>query len=61
MFYNSFSKSVISHALILYGTAAKTNLMKVEHAQRRILGAIFQTKVRFLEQHLVRTQDPDCS
>ena len=41
MFYNSFAKSVLSYALISYGTAAKTNLMKVENAQRRILRAIF--------------------
>ena len=57
MFYNLFAKYVISYALILYGTAAKTNLMKVENAQRRFLGAIFQAKVQFLKQYLVRTQD----
>ena len=61
MFYSSFAKSAISYALILYRTAAKTNLMKVENAQRRILRAIlFQAKVRFLKQYLVRTQDSDC-
>ena len=54
LFYNLFVKSVISYALISYGTAAKINLMKVENAQLRILRAIF------LKRYLVRTQDPDC-
>ena len=41
MFYNSFAKSVICYGLIVYGSAAKTNLKKIENAQRRILRAIF--------------------
>ena len=40
-FYNSFAKFVQNFALILYENAAKTHLMKVENAQRRILRATF--------------------
>ena len=41
MFYNSFAKSRICYALLIYGSAAKTNLSKMEKAQRRILRANF--------------------
>ena len=41
MFYNSFAKSVIYYGLLVYGSAAKSNLQKTECAQRRILRAIF--------------------
>ena len=41
MVYNSVAKSVISNALYLYGTAAKTNLMKVESAHRIFLRVLF--------------------
>ena len=44
MFYNSFAKSVICYGLLVYGSAAKTNLQKIEYAQRRILRAIFFKK-----------------
>ena len=44
MFYNSFAKSVICYGLLVYGSAAKTNLQKIECAQRRILRAIFFKK-----------------
>ena len=44
MFYNSFAKSMICYGLIVYGSAAKTNLKKIENAQRRILRAIFFKK-----------------
>ena len=44
MFYNSFAKSIICYGLIVYGSAAKTNLKKIENAQRRILRAIFFKK-----------------
>ena len=40
-FYNAFAKSVITYGLLVYGSAAKTNLKKIENAQRRILRAIF--------------------
>ena len=40
-FYSSFAKSVITYGLLVYGSAAKTNLEKIENAQRRILRAIF--------------------
>ena len=36
MFYNSFAKYVISYASLLYGTTAKTNLMKVEKCSTQI-------------------------
>ena len=44
MFYNSFAKSKICYGLLIYGSAAKTNLLKIEKAQRRILRAIFFKK-----------------
>ena len=44
MFYNSFAKSVITYGLLIYGSAAKTNLAKIDSAQRRILRAIFFKK-----------------
>ena len=44
MFYNSFAKSIICYGLIVYGSASKTNLKKIENAQRRILRAIFFKK-----------------
>ena len=45
MFYNSFAKSVLTYGLLLYGTAFKTNLSKIETVQRRILRAIFFKKM----------------
>ena len=44
MFYNSFAKSVICYGLLIYGTSAKSNLRKIEMAQRRILRGIFFKK-----------------
>ena len=41
MFFNSFAKSVICYGLLVYGSAARTNLQKFERAQERILRAIF--------------------
>ena len=41
MFYNSFPKTVICYGLLIYGTAAKIHLKKIEMAQRRILRPIF--------------------
>ena len=34
MFYNSFAKSRICYGLLIYGSAAKLNLSKIEKAQR---------------------------
>ena len=36
LFYNAYAKSVICHGLLVYGRAAKTNLSKIEIAQRLI-------------------------
>ena len=44
MFYNFFAKSIICYGLIVYGSAANTNLKKTENAQRRILRALFFKK-----------------
>ena len=44
VFYNSFAKSVICYGLLVYGSAAKTNLQKIECAQRRILRPFFFKK-----------------
>ena len=44
MFYNFFAKSIICYGLLVYGSAAKTNLRKIECAQRRTLRAIFFSK-----------------
>ena len=40
MFCNSFAKSRICYGLLIYGSAAKTNLSKIEKAQRKNLLAI---------------------
>ena len=48
MFYNSFAKSIITYGLLVYGTAYKTNMTKIEAVQKRILRAIFfKKKLRF--------------
>ena len=39
LFYNSFAKSIIVYGI--HGSAAKTNLAKIEKAERPILRAIF--------------------
>ena len=55
MFYNSFAKSKICYGLLIYGSAAKTNLLKIEKAQRRILRAIFFKKIFDSLRDLFRT------
>ena len=42
-FYHSFAKSIIKYGLLIYGSAAKTSLEKIETVQHRILTAIFKT------------------
>ena len=44
MFYKSFAKSIVCYGLLVYGSAAQTNLQKIEYAQRRTLRAIFFKK-----------------
>ena len=44
MFYNCYAKSLINYGIIVYGATAKTNLSKIEMAQRRIMRAIFFKK-----------------
>ena len=44
MFYNSFARSIISYGILVYGTAAKTSLKKIEKTQRRNIRAIFYKK-----------------
>ena len=45
MFYKSFARSIISsYGISVYGSAAKTNLKKIENAQPRIIRAIFFKK-----------------
>ena len=57
MFYNSFAKSRICYGLLICGSAAKTNLSKIEEAQRRFLRAIF-IKKKFDSLHdLLRTNE----
>ena len=41
LFYNAYARSLISYGLLVYGSAAKTNLEMLENAQRRIIRAIF--------------------
>ena len=55
MFYNSFAKFRICYGLLLYGSAAKTNLSKIEKAQRIILRAIFLKKKFDSLHHRFRT------
>ena len=56
LFYNAYAKSVICYGLFVYGRAAKTNLTKIEMAQRRIIGAIlFKKKFDSLQNILHRT------
>ena len=44
MFYKTFATSRICSGLLIYGSAAKTNLLKIEKAQRKNLRAIFFKK-----------------
>ena len=44
LFYYSFAKSIITYGLLLYGTAYKTNMTRMEAVKRRILRAIFFKK-----------------
>ena len=50
-FYSSFAKSIITYGLLVYGSAAKTNMKKIESAQRRISRTIFcKNKYESIEQ-----------
>ena len=56
LFYFSFAKSVISYALLVSGTTAKTNLQKVECAKRRLMRAVvlktkIDSRVKVLADH----------
>ena len=56
LFCNAYSKSVICNGLLVYGRAAKTNLNKIETAQRRIMRAIlFKKKFDSLQNILRQT------
>ena len=44
MLYNSYAKSLINYGIIAYGATAKSNLSKIEIAQRRIMRATFFKK-----------------
>ena len=44
IFYNSYANSVINYGISAYGATAKTNLSKIELAQRRIMRTIFFKK-----------------
>ena len=44
MFYKSFAKSIVTYGLLLYGTAYKPIMTKIEAVRRRILRAIFFKK-----------------
>ena len=41
LFYNAYARSLNTYGLLVYGSAAKTNLEALENAQRRIIRAIF--------------------
>ena len=41
MFYHSYSRFIITYGLLVYGSAAKTNIVLIEKAQRRILRATY--------------------
>ena len=41
IFYKVYARSLISYGLLVYCIAAKTNLKRLEIAQRRIIRAIF--------------------
>ena len=60
MFYKFFAKSIIIYVLLAYGSAKKSNLIKIEKAQNRILRAIFFPKKNGVTQeYFVREQDLD--
>ena len=40
MFYNSYAKTLFNYGIIAYGATAKTNLSRIEMAQRRIMRTI---------------------
>ena len=41
LFYNVYARSLISYGLLVYGSAAKTNLKMLENAQRRSIQVTF--------------------
>ena len=59
-FYNAYTRSIISYGLLIYGSAARTNLSKlltIEVAQRQIISAIlFKTKYNSL-QNILRQKE----
>ena len=56
-FYNAYARSVICYGLLIYGSAARTNLEKIEMAQRRIIRAIlFKKKYDSLQDILRQTK-----
>ena len=44
LFFNAYAKSVICYRLLVYRRTAKTNLIKIKTAQRRIIRAILFKK-----------------
>ena len=58
--YNAYTRSIISYGLLIYGSAARTNLSKlltIEVAQRQIISAIlFKTKYNSL-QNILRQKE----
>ena len=47
-FYHSYAKSIITYGLLIYGSASKTDLQRLENCYRRIFRAIiFERKLIF--------------
>ena len=54
--YSSFAKSIITYGLLVNGSAAKTNLNKIESALRKFLRAIFcKNKYESIEQRFEKS------
>ena len=45
MFYDSYAKSIIEYGLLIYGSASKCELEKINLLQKRILKTIFRKKI----------------
>ena len=60
MFYNSYAKTLNNYGIIAYGATAKTNLSKIEMAQRRIMRAIFFKKNGLHNRCFARKRNFNC-
>ena len=57
LFYHSFAKSIINCGLLIYGSAAKTSLGKIERVQRRTMSNLLRNKIGSYHWHSTRKRN----